>query len=155
MAQAAVNDLLEVARWSGSATNRQPWELVVIRDRQMLEALASLAGYARHLARAPLGIVLVMAGEEPEQEIFDEGRLSERIMLAAAAHGLGACIGWFVEDGVEAARALLGIPARRRLRTALSIGYPDEAARRARPRASPARKPLAEIVHAERYRQGD
>ena len=29
-----VDDLLEVARWSGSANNRQPWELVVILDRE-------------------------------------------------------------------------------------------------------------------------
>ena len=63
-----VQDILEVARWSGSASNRQPWELVVIRDREKLGTLALLEGFANHLADAPLGIVLVMAGERPTQE---------------------------------------------------------------------------------------
>ncbi len=146
-----VDDILEVARWSGSASNRQPWELVVIRDRATLQALAAVEGYAGHLAGAPLGIVLVMAGERRDQETYDEGRLSERIMLAAAAHGVGSSIGWFVGDGREAAKSLLGIPAERLVRTVISLGYPDEEARRARPRSGPARKSLAAIVHEERY----
>src|SRR5688572_9261800 len=80
----ALEDILDVARWSGSSRNRQPWELVVIRDRETLNALGAAGGYVRHLSEAPLAIVLVMAGESPEEEIYDEGRLSERIMLAAA-----------------------------------------------------------------------
>jgi len=149
-----VDDLLEVARWSGSANNSQPWELVVIRKRETLRSLAAVEGYAKHLAGAPLGIVLVMAGE-PERvghETYDEGRLSERIMLAAAVHGVGSCIGWFAGDGRQAAKTLLEIPASRLVRTVLSLGYPDDEARRARPKREQPRKPLAEIVHQERYR---
>ena len=144
-----VDDLLEVARWSGSASNRQPWELVVIRDRETLGALAGLEGYAKHLRDAPLGIVLVMAGERPTQETYDEGRLAERVMLAAWAHGVGSSIGWIVGEGREAAREILGIPEGRMVRTAISLGYPDEGARRRRP--GQPRKPLSEIVHEERY----
>jgi nitroreductase len=147
--QEVVDDILEVARWSGSASNRQPWELVVIRDRETLGELAQLRGYAAHLGDAPLGIVLVVAGERPEQETYDEGRLSERIMLAAWAHGVGSSIGWIVGDGRTAAKEVLGIPEERTVRTVISLGYPDEEARRRRP--GPARKPLSEIVREERY----
>src|SRR5919199_808962 len=95
--QAVVDDVLEVARWTGSARNVQPWEFVLVRDRDMLQALAGAEGTAPHLAGAALGIVLVMAGDGKRvvHETFDDGRLSERIMLAAAAHGVGSCIGWF------------------------------------------------------------
>lgn len=144
-----VDDVLEVARMSGSASNKQPWELVVIRDRATLEALAGVEGYADHLAGAVLGIVPVMAGEREGQESYDEGRLCERIMLAAHAHGVGSSIGWFVGDGVPAVKELLGIPQERRVRSAISLGYPDAAARRGR--GAPARKPLSEILHEERY----
>jgi nitroreductase len=147
--QGVLDDLLEVARWSGSSRNRQPWELLVIRERETLRALSGAGGYVGHLADAPLAIALVMAGESPEEEIYDEGRLSERIMLAAAAHGLGSCIGWFNEEGIQAAKRALNIPVGRRLRTIISIGYPAE--REQRDRSGPARKPLAEIVHHERY----
>lgn len=150
---AVLDDILQVVRWTGSARNLQPWEVVVIRDREMLRALAAQEGYAKHLAGAALGIALVMAGRLLEQETFDEGRLSERIMLAAAAHGVGSCIGWFAGEGREAAKALLGVPKERLLRTAISLGYTDEAAQRARPKPPQARKPLAEIVHWERYGQ--
>ena len=146
-----VDDVLNVARWSGSASNRQPWEIVVIRDRETLDALAAVEGYADHLAGAPLGIVLIMAGDRAEQEAYDEGRLAERIMLAAWAHGVGSSIGWIVGPGRDAAKDLLGTPQERMVRTAISLGYPDETARHPRKRPGAARKPLSEIVHEERY----
>ena len=144
-----VDDILDVARWSGSASNRQPWELVLIRDRETLGRLARLRGYAAHLGDAALGIVLVMAGERSEQETYDEGRLSERIMLAAWAHGVGSSIGWIVGEGRAAAKEILGIPEHRTVRTMISLGYLDEGSRRRR--TGPARKPLSEIAHEERY----
>jgi nitroreductase len=151
--QEVVQNLLEVARWSGSASNLQPWELIVIRNRQTLQALAKVEGYVGHLAGAPLGIVLVMAGDrgQIEQETFDEGRLSERIMLAAAAYGVGSSVGWFKGKGVAEAKRMLGIPEQRLVRTAISLGYPDEEARRNRTKPAQARKPLSQIVHEERY----
>ena len=116
--------------------------------------MAAADGYADHLAGAPLGIVLVMAGDPSQatQETWDEGRLAERIMLAAAAHGVGSSIGWFRPSGATSVKALLGIPSEKTVRTAISLGYPDESAR-TRPRLDPGRKPLAGLVHVEHYGQ--
>lgn len=152
---AALRDMLEVARWTGSARNLQPWELIVVRDRATLAALAEAEGYAKYLAGAPLGIVLAMEGDAARvaQETYDEGRLAERIMLAAAVHGIGGSIGWFAGGGQATAKRILGIPEERLVRTVLSLGYPDEEAHRARPKRPQARKPLGEIVHVERYGQ--
>ena len=151
--QEVVDAILDVARWSGSANNRQHWEFVVIRERGTLQALAKCEGYAWHLAGAALGIVVVMAGNADlvDQETYDEGRLSERMMLAAEAYGVGSSIGWFKGNGRKDAKALLGIPQERLVRTVISLGYPDEEARRARPKVADARKPLSELVHWERY----
>jgi nitroreductase len=145
-------DILEVGRWSGSSMNRQPWELVVVRDREMLRALAALEGYVKHLEGAAFATVLVMAGDPNryDDETYDEGRLSERLMLAAAAHSVGACIGWFAPGARAEVKRLLAIPEGRLVRTAISFGYPAEQTRRDRP--GPARKSLDEIVHYERYR---
>jgi nitroreductase len=151
--QEVIDAVLEVARWSGTASNRQYWELVVIKEKKTLQALAQCEGYAKHLAGAALGIVLVMAGNPAlvDQETYDEGRLSERIMLAAEAYGVGSCIGWLRGRGRTDAKALLGIPQERLVRTTISLGYPDEEALRARPKRANARKPLSELVHYERY----
>jgi hypothetical protein len=94
-----------------------------------------------------------MAGEQGriEHETYDEGRLSERIMLAAVAYGVGSSIGWFRRSGMTDAKAILGIPQERLVRTVISMGYPDEDAQRARPKPAQARKPLTDTVHDERY----
>ena len=37
--QEIVDTVLDVARWSGSASNKQPWEFVVIRNKETLQCL--------------------------------------------------------------------------------------------------------------------
>jgi nitroreductase len=151
--QPVLDDLLNVARWSGSAKNRQPWNFIVIRDRATLQRLSELEGYVRHLAGAALAIVLVMDGDPDvvEQETFDEGILSQRLQLAAMANGLGSSIGWFHGGGRQKVKDLLGIPPERLVRTAVSFGYEDTSADGARSHPPHARKPLDEIVHFERF----
>ena len=153
VSQEALGDILEVARWSGSARNRQPWEFLVVRDRPTLERLAALEGYVQHLAGAAVGIVLVMAGDlaKFEQETFDEGRLAERISLAAASHRLGAAVGWFAGDGRAAAKRILGIPDERLVRTVLSLGHPAQNLPRGKSKLPQGRKPLADLVYEEHY----
>ena len=148
-----LDDLLTVARWSGSAKNRQPWVFVVVRDRETLRRLSELEGYVRHLAEAALAIVLVMDGnpDQVEQETFDEGVLSQRLQLAAEAHGLGSAIGWFHGAGRQTAKEMLGIPHERLVRTALSFGNEDVGAENARSHPLRARKLLTEIVRFERF----
>jgi nitroreductase len=152
--QDAIDDILDVSRWTGSARNIQPWDLIVINDRATLEQLGSIpGGRGPHLATAGLGIALVMSGDadNPDFDTYDEGRLSERIMLAAAAHGLGSAIGWWRGEPSVEAKRILGIPQERLLRTIVSIGYVDTDARRQRQRPEQPRKPLEQIVHAERW----
>jgi nitroreductase len=150
-----LRDILEVARWSGSAGNRQPWELVVVRDRQMLQRLASIEGAnAGHLATAGVGIAIVIHPEVPDLDAYDEGRFAERILLAAAAYGLGAAVGHFTgPDDTWAASAegkrLLGVPERFVLREAISVGYPAQHLQQTP--NPPGRKPLEQLVHWEHY----
>jgi nitroreductase len=141
-----MRDIPGVLRWSGSASNRQDWVAVLVRDRESLKRLAAVEGYAGHLAGAAAGFVLMMAGERPEQDAFDEGRLAERIMLSAEAHGVASCIGWFRDAGRDEAKRILGVPPDRMVRTAVSLGYPAEGARR-----GGRRKPLQDFVREERF----
>ena len=84
-------DILEVARWTGSSKNGQPWKIVVVRDLAILADLSTLGRYAGHLAGARAGAALVMDGTAPGAE-FDAGRLAQNVMLAAWGHGVGSCI---------------------------------------------------------------
>lgn len=149
--ETTLNDILEVGRWSGSASNRQPAEVVVVRDPEARQRLTEWG--ANTAAKAAVAIVIVTPGdrERLELEVFDDGRLSERLQLAAAAHGLGAGVTWLKNDGPERAKELLGIPAERRVRTVIAIGYPDRAAIAARPKNPQARKPASEFAHVDRF----
>ena len=146
-----LTEILEVARWTGSGSNSQPWMFVVVRKRSTLGAIAAASPNVRHVAGAAAAIVIVMDGDSPEIETFDEGRVAERILVAATALGLASAIGWIVDAGAPAVHALLGVPESRRVRTLVSLGYPTEAG--SRPKAAPgtARRPLAELVRFERF----
>ena len=145
--------ILQAARWTGSAKNTQPWQFVVVRSRETLGKLASMGRYASHLSGAALAIVVVVP---PGYALFDAGRVSQNMMLAAWCDGVGSCIGSLQDE--EQARALLGIPADFMAHTAISFGYPDDAAPRlieGQPIASVlahvGRHPLEQLVHWEQW----
>jgi len=150
-----VHNILEVGRWSGSAGNRQPWEFVVVRDRDMLRRLSQIDGAnAGHLATASIGIAIVIHPEVPDLDAYDEGRLAERFLLAAAAQELGAAVGHFTGPGdtwaaSAEAKRLLGIPEQLLLRETISIGYPAEHLERTP--NPPGRKALEQLVHWDHY----
>lgn len=149
---AILDDILEVARWTGSSKNTQPWHFIVVTDpgtRQLLSRSGQFAGF---LEGAPLVVVVAMAGRNPGSEPYDEGRVTERIMLAAAAHGLGSGTGWFAPgpDGEDDVKAALDVPEEMVVRQAVGIGYPADADQRARS-VTGGRKPREEIVSHERF----
>ena len=146
-----LTEILEVARWTGSGSNSQPWTFVVVREPATLGAIAAASPNVRHVAGAAAAIVIVMDGDSPEIETFDEGRVAERILVAATALGLASAIGWIMPAGASAVGALLGVPEGRRVRTLVSLGYPTEEASRPKSAPGAARRPLAEMVRFERF----
>jgi nitroreductase len=148
-----LQDILEVGRWTGSSKNTQPWDLIVVRDRETLTGLSKCGDFAGHLSGATLGIALVMHGNDL-WTCMDEGRLMQNLMLAAWAHGVGSCIASIYPRNEERARDLLRIPSTLYLRTVLSIGYPagPHALRLpANARVPRGRRPLAELLHWDRF----
>jgi nitroreductase len=129
--QDVLSDILEVGRWSGSASNLQGTEVVVVRDAETKQRMSELG--ARPAAGAAVVLVVVTPGDADRHdlEVFDNGRLVERLLLAAEAHRLGSNIATLKENGPEIIKEALGIPSERRIWTVITLGYPDEAAHRA------------------------
>ena len=149
-----LRDVLDAARWTGSAKNSQPWALIVVKKRETLAALARCGQFAGHLAGAKLAIALVML-DDAASAMIDEGRLAQNLMLAAWAHGVGSCIASiFPKENEQRARELLGIPDNLHLRTVLSVGYPASPQALRLPPNAPlprGRRPLGEMVSWERF----
>lgn len=149
---AVLDDLLDVARWTGSAKNGQPWEFIVVDDREMLKRISQAGQFAGFLGGVALAIVLVLDGHSPRSEAYDEGRVSERLMLAARLHGLGSGTGWFSSpEGQERMRDLLGIPPGRHVWSAVGVGYVAEEPDATLRSVNRGRKPLSEIVSYGQY----
>ncbi len=144
-------EILEVARWTGSGGNSQPWTFVVVRDRATLQGIAAASPNTRHVGGAAAAIVIVMDGGMTEIGTFDEARVAERILVAATAVGLASAIGWIRAEAAPRVKELLGVSGERTVRTLVSLGYPTETG--ARPKSAPhaARRPLDEIVRYEKF----
>ncbi len=147
-----LEDILDVGRWSGSASNLQPAEVIVVRDAETKQKMAE--GGARPAAGAPVALVIVTPADPARHDlnVFDSGRLAERLLLAARAHGLGGNVATLKERGPALIAQALGVPEAKRVWVVVTIGHVDEAAHRARP-ASPTagRKRSDAFVHRDRY----
>src|SRR5947208_3413806 len=110
--ETVVDQLLELARWTGSAKNGQPWRFIVVRDKDRLQKLGALRPPIGWLAGAPIGIAIVLQGAEGMFGAYDEGRLTERLLTGATMLGYGGGTAWFggPEEDAEAKR-ILGIPS--------------------------------------------
>ena len=146
VADEELREILNVARWTGSGSNAQPWRFHVIRDAATRARLAERIPNARHLGRAAVVIAIAMPGEKPGIESFDEGRVAERILIAAEALGLGAGIGWAMGEARQAVSELLGLAPPASVRTLISIGHPTPEALAPRSPRGEARRPLSELV---------
>jgi len=120
-----VEQLLELARWTGSSKNTQPWHFIVVRDTERLQKLSALRPNINWLAAAPVGIAIVLDGGNTLSEAYDEGRLTERLLTGAKLLGYGGGVAWFGEAEHQAeAKRILGIPADRTAHQIVMIGRP-------------------------------
>ncbi|WP_413450089.1 nitroreductase family protein [Georgenia phoenicis] len=150
VAQADIERLLEVARWTGSAKNSQPWHLVVVTDSAVNAELAQCGAFTGFLDGVAASIVVAVAGEG-RSVAYDDGRLAERVMLAASALGIGSGTAWFSSaEARQRVRELLGIRDGLEPWSAIGLGYTDTSQAQATPQMS-GRKPLEEISSWNRY----
>ena len=84
-----VDRIIEAARLTASASNRQPWHFVLVRDRAHLRELGALVRTGPYTARAALAVVVAYAKESPIA-ISDVSRAIQSMILTAWADGVGS-----------------------------------------------------------------
>ena len=141
--------ILEAARLSPSASNRQEWKFIVIRNKETRKKLAKAAFHQSFVAEAPVVIVAcateanaIMACGQPTHTV-DLSIACAYLILQAYELGLGTCwLGAFKEEEVK---KILKIPESIRVVTVIPVGYSDQ------PPAQGSRKNLDQIVCFEMY----
>jgi len=141
--------ILEAARLSPSASNRQDWRFIVVRDKETKKKLAKAAFGQSFIGEAP--VVIVACGTEPKTimacgqpaHTVDVSIACAFMILQAYELGLGTCwIGAFEEGEVK---KILNVPKEVRVVAMTPLGYPNQ------PRSQKVRKSLNEIVCYEKY----
>ena len=149
--------LADVARWTGSSSNSQPWRFIVVTEPSTLRALHT-AGLpqTRGLETAPAAIAIVLPSDPAGavHDAYDDGRAAERLLVAAAILDIGAGISWIRTDVREAANRILGIPDTWMVRSIVQVGHPTAEARAPKSPPGEARLPRSETVFAERWPAG-
>jgi nitroreductase len=141
--------LVEVARWSGSGRNTQPWRFIVVRDVPLIRELWQAGIPQTRSLETAMAAIAITLPDESERQIglaYDDGRVAERLLIAASMLGLGAGICWVRSDVRERVSELLELPADRYVRTIMSVGHPTAEARAYRLPAGHARLPADELT---------
>jgi nitroreductase len=120
-----VQAIVEAARWTGSARNRQPWRFVAVYDGELRAQLARLGAYAGHLASAPVVLVILGPVDRQLDTEFDLGRVAQSITLSASERGLGSCIAsLYPDENALAAASVVHAEPGWVARHAIAIGFP-------------------------------
>jgi nitroreductase len=141
--------ILEAGRRSPSSQNWQPWDFILVTDREQLRALAKVWRGAGHVADSAATIVVIgpAADNEFRRAQFDLGQATMAMTLAATDLGIGSCHAGVAD--LPLARDLLGFPGDRDWAFLISLGYPAD--RPLVPIKNPKRRPFGEVVHRGRW----
>lgn len=142
--------ILEAARLAPSASNRQEWRFVVVKDEGKRKLLADAACGQDFVGEAPC---IFICCAETDEHVMTCGQMCypidvaiaiDHITLRAVELGLGTCwIGAFHEDRVK---HIANIPEEIRVVELLTVGYPTD------PKAIPKRRlPLDSIYFIDEW----
>ena len=151
IAASDLDRILEAGWRSPSASNRQPWDFVLVIDRSRLQELTTVWMGARHLAEAAAAVVMTLRQPEEERYLaidqYDLGQATMAMMLAATDLGIGS--GHSAIGDQQTCRRILGIPEDRICAYMLALGYPAD--RPLKPVVHPDRRPLDQVIHRGRW----
>ena len=143
--------VLEAGRLAPSASNRQDYKFVVVRDAAKRAKLVDAAAGQEFVGQAPVVIAAVslnperiMSCEVPAYAV-DLAIAVDHMTLAAVEEGLGTC--WIGAFSQEKVKRILGIPEGCKVVTVIPLGFPAD---KPVPRS---RKKIDEIVCSDTFRE--
>ena len=133
--------IVDAGRLAATGSNRQPWDFIVVTDREMIERLKVAAEWMEKAA----AIIAVVMDPSSRWWVEDGSAAVENMLIASTALGYGSCwLEGYTLPREEEFKELLGVPKEKRLLTLIPIGVPVEW-------PTIKKKPLEEVLHWERY----
>lgn len=120
--ESEIEMILEAGRWTPSASNRQPWQFIVIKNKDTLNKIARVTGYGWFIAEAPIAIAIIGKIKTSHKwYIIDTSLVSMNMILMAWSLGIGTC--WIGSINKDKAGKILGLGDNDYLLTVLPFGY--------------------------------
>lgn len=152
---AALAAVADVGRWSGSSGNSQPWRFITIGDVALVRRIAAMDlphSRALNTAMAAIAVIVPTDSRDAVSIAFDEGRATERMLIAATELGLGGGLMWVSSGARDAVGAVLGLPQGWMARSVLALGHPSLEAQAPKKPRGQARRPRERMVALDRWR---
>ncbi|RDY32116.1 nitroreductase family protein [Lachnotalea glycerini] len=125
-----IDRLLRAAMQAPSANNQQPWEFIVIKEKEMLEQVSQTSPYAKPAADSAVTFIILANEKElriPTAWEQDLSSAAQNMLLEAVHLGLGGV--WFgvatADTVAENVKNLFQLPDYIRPFAMISVGYPD------------------------------
>jgi nitroreductase len=136
--------IVESAHLTASASNLQPWQFVVVRDRSRLEELGRLVRTGPYTAGAAAAVIA--AHERGSRTgMSDVSRAIQSMIVTAWAEGVGS--NWTGFAGLDGVREAFGIPDGYEVVGVIPLGYP----KRKLGLGKKKRKPIGDVVSDGRF----
>ncbi|MFI3258957.1 MAG: nitroreductase family protein [Rikenellaceae bacterium] len=136
-------ELAKAGMAAPSAMNKQPWEIIIIQDRAILDKLSTIKP---PLGKAPVAIAVVGDTKVSGSWMLDCSAVTENILIAATSMGLGTV--WTGAYGNEKFEALLketlSLPEGIMPLSVIAVGYADGV-------TTPKNKYVESKVHFDKY----
>ena len=145
--EADLDRILEAGRRAPSSQNWQPWDFVVVTDRQQLRELSKVWRGGGHVADSAATVALIVRNDDRQRANYDLGQATMAMMITAADRGIGS--GHSGMGDQDMARRILGFPEDRQAAYLIDFGYPAD--RPLKPIRKPDRRPFDEVVHRGRW----
>ncbi len=130
VSEGEIEKLLMSAMQAPSATNQQPWEFVVVKNRDILAKLSKVSKGAWPLKEAPLGIITLMREDcnRPVMAPQDMAAATQNILLQATELGMGGVwIGVYPrEERIKEVREIAEIKEGLIPFSMVALGYPED-----------------------------
>ncbi len=122
--------LLRAGMQAPSARNQMPWEFVVVRDKDLINGIASMGPNAKPVENSKVTIALLVNNDVltmPSKAMQDMGACAQNILLEAVELNLGAVwIGVMPdEERMEVVKNTLNLPDNVSPFCVIAIGYSD------------------------------
>ncbi len=143
VSKSTIEEIIDCARLAPTVMNDQPWDFVVVTQRELLEQIPQMLGHAEFIAGAAFAVLVL--SRDTAYAVEDCCAATENLLIAAAAHGMGSCwVAGTKQAYCPVVAKAFGAPADRQLVSIVSFGYPAE-----EPKVD--KRPLAEVIHWEKF----